>query len=484
MSTTGINHDGELPHQVDPWSPDSWTTKPIKQDATYNDPKSLEKSLSKLQRLPGLVSPTEILQLKASLRDVALGKAFVLQGGDCAELFEYCEKNAIESKIKLLLQMSLVLVWGANKKVVRIGRMAGQYAKPRSSPTEMVDGKEVPSFRGDILNGYATEERDLDPHRLVDAYHHSAATLNFIRASLSSGFADLHSPMDWGLGHVQDPELQEKYSMIVDSISETLRFMRTIGADTAKQLRGVELYTSHEGLVLDYEQRLTRQLKVHSRSSEVSANSNENFDPSKDAEAWFNTSAHFLWIGDRTRQVDGAHVEFFRGIANPIGIKVGPTTSCSDLLELLRTLNPEVEVGKITLITRYGASKVRKLLSQHIRTVEDSEYARSVVWQCDPMHGNTRSTSAGIKTRQFTDIFSELRETLAVHRQEGSYLGGVHLELTGDAVTECIGGSECLAEEDLPLNYTSFCDPRLNEKQALEMAFLIAGHFREGATEN
>ncbi|RAL62443.1 hypothetical protein DID88_005009 [Monilinia fructigena] len=464
---SGINHDGapmdkpadSLPHQVEPWSPSSWTTKPIKQDAIYKDPKSLEKSLSKLQRLPELVTPTEIVQLKANLRDVALGKAFFFR------------------------VMSLVLVWGANKKVVRIGRMAGQYAKPRSSPTEMVDGKEIPSFRGDILNGYAIEDRNLDPHRLVDAYNHSAATLNFIRASLSSGIADLHSPMNWGLGHVRDPGLQERYSKIVDSISESLRFMRTIGADTADQLRGVDLYTSHEGLVLEYEQSLTRRLKDPSQNLQANANSNKNVDPSKDGEAWFNTSAHFLWIGDRTRQVDGAHVEFFRGIANPIGVKVGPTTSCSDLLELLRKLNPTAEVGKITLITRYGASKVRTLLSKHIRTVEDSEYARSVVWQCDPMHGNTKSTSTGIKTRQFTDIFSELQETLAVHQEEGSYLGGVHLELTGDAVTECTGGSEGLAEEDLSLNYTSFCDPRLNEKQALEMAFLVAGHFREGVTE-
>ncbi|APA07178.1 hypothetical protein SS1G_04096 [Sclerotinia sclerotiorum 1980 UF-70] len=488
----GINYDGapmdrpveSLPRQVEQWSPSSWTTKPIKQDAIYEDRKIVEKSLSKLQHLPPIVTPTEITRLKESLRDVALGKAFLLQGGDCAELFDYCEENAIESKIKLLLQMSLVLVWGANKKVVRIARMAGQYAKPRSSPTEMVDGKETPSFRGDILNGYDVEERNLDPQRLVSAYFHSAATLNFIRASLSSGIADLHSPMNWGLGHVRDPELQERYSKIVDSISESLRFMRTIGADTADQLRGVDLYTSHEGLLLEYEQSLTRRLKDPSQSPQADANSSKNIDPTEDGKAYFNTSAHFLWIGDRTRQVDGAHIEYFRGIANPIGVKVGPTTSCSDLLELLRKLNPTLEVGKITLITRYGASKVRTLLPKHIRTVEDSEYARSVVWQCDPMHGNTRSTSTGIKTRQFTDIFSELQETLAVHQEERSYLGGVHLELTGDAVTECTGGSEGLAEEDLSLNYTSFCDPRLNEKQALEMAFLIAGHFREGPTKN
>lgn len=253
--------------------------------------------------------------------------------------------------------------------------------------------------------------------------------------------------------------------------------MRTVGADTAGQLQTVDLYTSHEGLLLEYEQSLTRRLKkpvLNPRDPPApSAPGSDD-----DGRAYYNTSAHFLWIGDRTRQIDGAHVEYFRGIENPIGVKVGPTTSASDLLALLRTLNPSVEVGKITLITRYGASKVRQLLPAHIRTVEESEYAHSVVWQCDPMHGNTKSTSTGIKTRQFADIFSELQETLAIHKEEGSYLGGVHLELTGDAVTECTGGSEGLGEDDLSLNYTSFCDPRLNEKQALEMAFLIAGHFR------
>ena len=312
------------------------------------------------------------------------------------------------------------------------------------------------------------------------AYFHSASTLNYIRASIASGIADLHRPLDWGLGHVRDPDLQTKYSSIVASITESLRFMRTVGADTAGQLQTVDLYTSHEGLLLEYEQSLTRRLKKPTSAAAVSR------DPlsagvektADDGKAYYNTSAHFLWIGDRTRQVDHAHIEYFRGIENPIGVKVGPTTSSSDLLTLLRTLNPSVEVGKITLITRYGASKVRNLLPTHIRTVEGSEYARSVVWQCDPMHGNTRSTSTGIKTRQFADIFNELQETLAIHREEGSYLGGVHLELTGDAVTECTGGSEGLSDDDLSLNYTSFCDPRLNEKQALEMAFLIAGHFR------
>ncbi|KAK4451728.1 phospho-2-dehydro-3-deoxyheptonate aldolase [Podospora aff. communis PSN243] len=451
------------------WTPESWRTKPIKQCPEYPDQAALAKSVSELKRLPPIVHPREIVRLKELLRDVARGEAFLLQGGDCAELFDYCEQSAIESKIKLLLQMSLVLIWGADKRVVRIGRMAGQYAKPRSSPMETVNGQQVPSFRGDILNGFALDQRELDPNRLVKAYHHSSATLNYIRAAISSGIADLHRPLDWGLGHVRDPALKAKYSEAVNFLTDMLRFMQTIGADKSQKLDTVDLFTSHEGLLLEYEQALTRLLDnpSHPPSSATT--------PAKE---YYNTSAHFLWIGDRTRQIDGAHVEFFRGIANPIGVKVGPTTPTADLLAMLRTLNPSREEGKITLITRYGASKVAELLPAHIRAVEDSEYARTVVWQCDPMHGNTQSVSGGIKTRAFSDIFSELQQTLRIHKEQGSYLGGVHLELTGDAVTECLGGSEGLDEDDLSTNYTSFCDPRLNEKQALELAFLIADHYR------
>lgn len=292
--------------------------------------------------------------------------------------------------------------------------------------------------------------------------------MNYVRASISSGIADLHRPLDWGLGHVRDPELQTKYTQIVTSITESLKFMKTVGADTAGRLETVDLYTSHEGLVLPYESALTRSLP------------NPNL-PGK--EAHYDTSAHFLWIGDRTRQVDGGHVEFFRGLANPIGVKIGPTTPIDDLITLLRKLNPEQEVGKITLITRFGANKVTDLLPNYIQAVRDSEYNGKVVWQCDPMHGNTRSTEQGIKTRQFNDILSELRETLAIHRKLGSHLGGVHLEMTGEAVTECTGGSENLMDDDLSLNYTTYCDPRLNEKQSLELAFLIAGFFRNDPVE-
>ncbi|KAI1331418.1 phospho-2-dehydro-3-deoxyheptonate aldolase-like protein [Xylariaceae sp. FL0255] len=463
------------------WTPATWRSKPIKQCPEYPDVAALRKATAELSTLPPIVHPHEIEKLKQNLRDVARGEAFLLQGGDCAELFDYCRQDAIESKIKLLLQMSLVLIWGANKRVVRIGRMAGQYAKPRSSPTEIVDGKEVASFRGDILNGYHLEDRELDPQRLVKAYNHSAATLNYVRASIAAGIADLHRPLNWSLGHVKDPELKAKYSVAVHFLQDMLRFMHTIGAvgsDTDNtKLDTVDLFTSHEGLLLEYEENLTRLMDVP--ASALEGNNGVGLNGSGPQKQWYDTSAHFIWIGDRTRQIDHAHVEFFRGIANPIGIKVGPTTPTSDLLQLLRTLNPNLEPGKITLITRYGASKVRDLLPGHIRAVEGSEYNGLVIWQCDPMHGNTRSTGTGIKTRRFDDVFEELKQTLQVHKEEGSYLGGVHLELTGDAVTECLGGSEGLDEDDLSTNYTSFCDPRLNERQALELAFLIADSYRK-----
>ena len=467
------------------WSPSSWKSKTMKQAVVYDDPAIVEKSLSKLQSLPPIVTPTEIIKLRKSLREVALRRAFLLQGGDCAELFDYCEQSAIEAKIKLLLQMSLILIWGANKPVIRIARMAGQYAKPRSSPTEMHNGVEIPSFRGDILNGYSPNERELDPSRLVSAYFHSAATSNYLRAAISAGIADLHAPMKWDLGHVKDVNIKAKFQTIASSLQDSLRFMRTIGADrTVTELETIDLYTSHEGLLLDYEQRMTRHMKhpaarkellhpTSGRSSPVSTTDNDS-----ESKGWYNTSAHFLWIGDRTRQIDGAHVEYFRGLENPIGIKVGPTMKPEELVDLLDVVNPDKHIGKVTLITRYGEAKVEDLLPTHIKAVEESGHI--VIWQCDPMHGNTRSTQTGIKTRQFSSILAELSSALKVHEKMGSYLGGVHLELTGEAVTECVGGSEGLTDEDLSLNYTSYCDPRLNEKQAPELAFLVAGHIREG----
>ena len=378
-SVEAVDGPAEDESHDDEWSPSSWTKKPVKQEVTYPDRVSVQKSLTKLERLPPIVSPTEIHRLRDGLREVALGKAFLLQGGDCAELFDYCEDSVIDAKVKLLLQMSLVLIWGANKPVIRIARMAGQFAKPRSSPTEIVNGVEIPSFRGDILNGFHPEARSLDPDRLVSAYFHSAATLNYVRAQLASGIADLHNPLDWDLGHVKDQELQAKYTRIVSSITESLRFMHTIGADTAGQLETVDLYTSHEGLLLEYEQALTRRLKYPKNRKVPSAPSGT------EEKGWYNTSAHFLWIGDRTRQINGGHVEYFRGIENPLGIKVGPSMKGDELVQLLDIVNPKREIGKVTLITRYGEDKVGTLLGPHIEAVKASGHV--VVWQCDPMHG-------------------------------------------------------------------------------------------------
>ena len=402
------------------WSLSSWRSKPAKQEVVYEDQDAAKKAVTQLSRLPPIVTPSEIIKLRKSLREVALGKAFLLQGGDCAELFAYCEQDAIEAKIKLLLQMSMVLIWGGNRPVVRIARMAGQYAKPRSSPTEMHNGVEIPSFRGDILNGYDPEERKIDPNRLVSAYHHSSATLNYIRASIASGIADVHSPLDWGLGHVRDESIKAKYQSIVRSISDSLRFMKTVGADSSV-LETIDLFTSHEGLLLEYEQSLTRRLKHPPARAQLFPN-----DTVK--EGYYNTSAHFLWIGDRTRQLDGAHVEYFRGIENPIGIKVGPTMKAEELVQLLDIVNPRKDIGKVTLITRYGEGKIEGLLGGHIEAVKNSGHI--VIWQCDPMHGNTRSTPTGIKTRQFSSILSEVASALKIHKQHGSFLGGVHLELT------------------------------------------------------
>lgn len=462
------------------WNPSTWTTKPIKQDVVYEDSEGIKAALATLQKLPPLVTPQEIINLKRHLRNVALGKAFVLQGGDCAELFDYCNQDMIEAKIKLLLQMSLVLIWGANKPVVRIARIAGQFAKPRSSPTEVVNGVEILSFRGDNINSFAAtaESRKPDPARLVSAYFHSASTLNYLRACLSSGIADLHSPLDWGLGHVITPSIKEKYERIVSRVTDALRFMHTVGIDTDRGVESVEVFTSHEGLSLEYEQSLTRLLRqpVNPRPR-APAEFPTTVPPSGPSNGYYATSGHFLWIGDRTRQLDGAHVEFFRGIANPIGIKIGPSMPADELVRILDVVNPSKEIGKVTLISRYGAAKIARHLPAHIAAVQRSGHVP--VWQCDPMHGNTQTTPAGIKTRHFSDILSELKQALEIHRAAGSFLGGMHLELTGEAVTECVGGAAGLTEEGLGERYTTFCDPRLNEKQALELAFLVAGFYRE-----
>ncbi|KAK9456983.1 DAHP synthetase [Dipodascopsis uninucleata] len=458
-----FGHTADKDVNTDNWSPETWQGKPIVQDVIYDNAEEVEEALEKLEALPPLVSSYEICRLQQQLREAALGKAFVLQGGDCAELFDYCTEEKIESKMKILLQMSLVLIWGLKLPVVRIGRIAGQFAKPRSKLTEEINGKIIPSFRGDNINGFDLDKRTPDPARLVNAYFHSSATLNYIRTTLSSGFADLHRPFDWSLSHVQSNAVKERYQKVVTSITEGLSFMKTVGADNSSSLQSVDLFTSHEGLLLEFEQSLTRKLR----------------DPTDNRMKWYNTSAHFLWIGDRTRQLNGAHVEYFRGITNPIGIKVGPSMKAEELTALLDVVDPDCIVGRVTLITRYGADKIKDKLPAHIRAVQETGH--KVVWMSDPCHGNTKTSPCnGLKTRDFEDIMSELAAALQVHKENNSQLNGVHLELTGDAVTECIGGSEQLTHEDLTIRYDTVCDPRLSESQSLDAAFLIADWHMQG----
>ncbi|CAG8561325.1 13067_t:CDS:2, partial [Acaulospora colombiana] len=411
------------------WSPSSWQSKPIKQEVTYEDQTHLKTVRDKLTHLPPMVTPQEITNLRNQLKQVALNNAFLLQGGDCAELFEYCSQDPIESKLKVLLQMSLVLTWGARIPVVRIARMSGQYAKPRSNPFEIYQGKEILSFRGENINGFDPNDRKPDPERLLKAYFHSAATLNYVRSILSSGFAalstqllDLHRPSEWSLHHVRSNGTRQEYQTIVDRLTDALDFMKTIGADSplspvSSSLNSVDFFMSHEGLLLEYEQCLTRQLK----------------DPESGDLKWYNVGSHFLWIGDRTRQLNGAHVEYFRGIENPIGIKVGPSMKPEELQELLDIVNPNKEIGKVTLITRYGAHQVEKYLPAHIQAVKASGHI--VVWACDPMHGNTKNSLAGMKTRHFNSIIEELSKAIHIHKANNSQMNGVHFELTGEGVT-------------------------------------------------
>ncbi|ORY31296.1 putative family II 2-keto-3-deoxy-D-arabino-heptulosonate aldolase [Naematelia encephala] len=517
------------------WSPHSWRAKAIAQDVTYDDQPHLERVLGKLRRLPPLVSPVEIDRLRSQLADVATGKAFLLQGGDCAELFDDCSQDPIEHKLSLVLLMSLIILHGSRLPVVRIMRIAGQYAKPRSKPTEIVEldvsdangqnvkeKKEVLSFRGDNVNGYEPDDRTPDPERLLGAYFHSTATLNYIRALLSSGFADLHKPLDWSFSHVRSPDLQQAFSTVIDSLQDSLNFMRVATGGTGGSARGgtetVDLYTSHEALLLEYEEALTRpyhQTKPQSFSQPPTRggtpaisrsgslvrgdtqspvrptrlatgpsglDSSQKLDPT--TTKFYNVSSHFVWIGDRTRQLDGAHVEYFRGIENPIGIKVGPTMKCDELVRILDVVDPDRIPGKVTVIGRYGASKVDEHLPGHIDAVKATDHV--VVWQCDAMHGNTKSsqTDPTLKTRHFADIIQEITRSMEIHRQKGTILGGVHLELTGEvneegfSVTECIGGSMELADKDLSFNYRTHCDPRLNYEQSLDVAFLIADHLK------
>lgn len=437
------------------WNPSSWRDLPILQQPDYPDREAVQQTLAKLRTLPPLVHPNEIDNLKRQLGEASRGERFLLQGGDCAEIFSYCNGDAIESKLKVIIQMSLVLTYGARIPLVRVLRAAGQYAKPRSSPTENHNGQQIPSYRGDNINGFKPSERTPDPDRLLQAYFHSAATWNYVRALLSGGFADLHRPQQWTLEHVRSDTVRTDYQELVRRMMDSLDFMRTIHAENESSTMSVDMFSSHEGLILDYEEALTR--KVGSK--------------------YYNSSAHFLWIGDRTRQLNGAHIEYFRGITNPIGVKVGPSMKDDELVQLVKKLNPSNEAGKITLITRYGCDKVSQFLPGHIRAVQAASL--NVLWCSDPMHGNTESSASGLKTRRFEKIIDELSQNFRIHKDLGSKLGGVHFELTGDSVTECLGGSMEMHEDDLSTNYQTQCDPRLNYSQSMDMAFLISKFFEK-----
>jgi 3-deoxy-7-phosphoheptulonate synthase len=438
------------------WGPESWRGKPISQVPEYPDPVKLAAAEERLRRLPPLVFAGEARHLKQALGEVAAGRAFLLQGGDCAESFAEFRADTIRDTFRVLLQMAVVLTFGAACPVVKVGRMAGQFAKPRSAPTEVQGGVELPSYRGDNVNGieFTAEARTPDPERLIQAYNQSAATLNLLRAFAQGGFADLHKVHRWNLDFVADSPQGERYQELSNRLSEALAFMEACGltAEAVPQIRETNFFTSHEALLLQYEQALTR---VDSLTGE-----------------WYDCSAHMLWIGDRTRQPDGAHVEFLRGVKNPIGLKCGPSLDPDALLRLIDILNPANEPGRLTLIARMGAEKVESRLPVLIRAVQRE--GRAVVWSCDPMHGNTVKSSSGYKTRPFDRILSEVKSFFAVHRAEGTHAGGVHFEMTGQDVTECIGGAQAITDERLADRYHTHCDPRLNASQSLELAFLIA----------
>ncbi|MBU8539543.1 class II 3-deoxy-7-phosphoheptulonate synthase [Falsiroseomonas tokyonensis] len=436
------------------WTPDSWRAMPIRQVPDYPNPAQLRAIEDKVRRFPPLVFAGEADRLKAQLARAGDGHAFVLQGGDCAESFAEFHANTIRDTFRVLLQMAVVLTFGAALPVVKLGRMAGQFAKPRSSDSETIGGVTLPSYRGDIVNGpdFTPEARVPDPSRMEFAYLQSAATLNLLRAFATGGYADLHEVHRWNLDFAARSPLADRYAGLAHRIDETLRFMGACGMSDLPQVRETEFYTSHESLLLPFEEALTRQPSTH---------------PGRH----FACSAHFLWIGDRTRQPDGAHVEFLRGVANPIGMKVGPSMEADELVRLTEILNPSNEKGRLTLIARMGAEKVEAKLPGLLAAVKRA--GRNVVWLCDPMHGNT--VKAGeYKTRSFDAILSEIRRFFDCHAAEGTIPAGVHVEMTGQNVTECLGGAHRMTEADLAANYATFCDPRLNAEQSLELAFLIS----------
>ncbi|VAW39420.1 2-keto-3-deoxy-D-arabino-heptulosonate-7-phosphate synthase II [hydrothermal vent metagenome] len=439
------------------WSPDSWKSKKIRQQATYTNQVALDKAVQKLSNMPPLVTSWEIFKLKQKLAEVQNGKRFLVQGGDCAESFGDCNSSIISNRLKVLLQMSLVLIHGYKMPIVRIGRFAGQYAKPRSSDYETIDGTTLPSYRGDLVNKIAFDEksREPDPARMLIGHASSAMTLNFIRALIDGGFADIRHPEYWNLAWIEHSGQSTEYQDMMIKISESIGFAEIVAGQRLGNLSRVDFYSSHEALHLHYEQALIREVPRQ--------------------EGWFNLSTHFPWIGLRTNQLDSAHVELLRGINNPIGIKVGKDISKQHLIGLCKTLNPANEAGKITLIHRFGASNIEASLPSMIQTLKDEGIG--VVWCCDPMHGNTESTSNGYKTRKFENIKQEVELAMEIHKSENSFLGGVHLELTGENVTECLGGARALSEHDLEKAYKTQVDPRLNYEQALEMAMALVSKY-------
>ena len=437
------------------WQKSDWRNKPRIQMPEYTDAEALHAVEAQLAKYPPLVFAGEARTLKARLADASRGEAFLLQGGDCAESFQQFSADGIRDTFKVMLQMAMVLTFGAKVPVVKVGRMAGQFAKPRSAPTEIKDGQELPSYRGDIINEleFTPESRIPDPSKMLQAYTQAAATLNLLRAFSTGGYADVHQVHQWTLGFT-DREESEKYRAMAGRITDALDFMIAAGvtSDNNHALQTVDFYTSHESLLLEYEEALTRKDSTSGK--------------------WLAGSGHMLWIGDRTRQPDGAHVEFASGVQNPIGLKCGPTTTAEDLKVLMSKLNPENEAGKLTLIARFGAGSVGEHLPRLIKAVQ--EEGANVVWSCDPMHGNTIKSATGYKTRPFDSVLREVKEFFAVHKAEGTIPGGVHFEMTGQDVTECTGGVRAVTEEDLSDRYHTACDPRLNASQSLELAFLVA----------
>lgn len=437
------------------WSPSSWQGKVADQQPLYPDQAKVQDVLRRLGSLPPLVTSWEVEKLKDDIARAQRGEAFLLQGGDCAENFDDCQSDLIAVKLKILLQMSVVLLHGLKMPIIRVGRMAGQYAKPRSADTETRDGVTLPSYRGDLVNrmGFTPEDRTPDPELMIKGYSLSALTLNFVRALVDGGFADLHHPEYWDLDFLGHSPQKAEYQRIVSSISDSLDFLETISRRPIHQSSHATFFASHEGLHLPYEQAQTRYLEHRKR--------------------WYNLATHMPWIGMRTATMDGAHVELFRGVANPIGVKVGPGMTAEWLHDLISVLNPDNEPGRLVLIHRFGASRIKDQLPEIISAVQAT--GSPVLWVCDPMHGNTETVASGVKTRRFENILSELQSAFAIHQDAGSRLGGVHFELTGENVTECTGGARGLVDGDLARAYKSQVDPRLNYEQALEMAMLIAG---------